>query len=950
MRFALVPMPTVWCPPSLQSVSYVLRLPGLLLLLTLCGLAGFPGAAVGAAENDRDPSQVGEMLADVVLNIRHHPADKTDWQTIARDLVRLKAGDRFTPAKLDASLAALAACKRFEDIHADGGNTDAGLVLTFTLTPFRRIKAIRIENAYPLFERDILNRLGIYTGGPFPIGAMEKQAAVVEALYREEGFIAPRAEAAARIDPADGRYRLTLTIHKGTWYSLGDLSFQGNSAFSDSRLKAHMRVWRATLRLGSAARFIEKNLTADIQNLTAIYRAEGYADCRITPVIKRDAARKAVDVSLAISEGPRYRVDFNGNQVFWNLTLKKDLVLFQEGNCASRGVRKTVRNIRKRYHQAGYGEVSVKSEKTAETRDGQPAVHLVFNILEGPRTVVSTIAVNGNQALDAEAIREQMDTRVKKPFVAEILKNDLSAVTELYYRKGFGEVQVSSALAFSPDRRAVEVTLNIKEGPDQRVGAVEITGIDAVPIEQAYAAIALKPEEPFRRYMLKSDENTLAALISEKGFPYVTVAGSASADPDQTRLKLRYEVTQGPAVTIGRIFYAGNLRTRRKLLNREVGLQPGAPFCLKQITTAQRNLRNIDAFSSVQFTTVGLREKCEQVVFFADLEEKKPYFFELGSGFKSDTGFFAGTRLGDSNLFGMNRKATVSGQINQTGHRAELELQDPNLWATRTTATLSLFTERLEKFNQNFETRTYGTSLGFTRKWLKNWTSGVSTRLERRDQIATGDGEITDIAVELGRRTVLVTTPSLQYDTRDSFIRPKKGFFANFAVDVSKGVEKVEDDFLKYRLEGRGFWSPLSHLTLAWIARLGYLDPYGGSGDVPEDQLFYLGGIGDVRGFEENLLRFDANGDAVGGRSSLSGSLEARIDLGYNFDLTLFYDIGRLSDTSGAVGGDDWRDTIGAGLRYITPVGPIGILYGQKLDRHSDESAGQFYFSIGYTF
>jgi outer membrane protein insertion porin family len=172
----------------------------------------------------------------------------------------------------------------------------------------------------------------------------------------------------------------------------------------------------------------------------------------------------------------------------------------------------------------------------------------------------------------------------------------------------------------------------------------------------------------------------------------------------------------------------------------------------------------------------------------------------------------------------------------------------------------------------------------------------------------------------------------------------------NLAVDISKGVENPEDDFLKYRGEGRAFWSPLTRLTLAGTTRLGYITPYGDSRDVPQDQLFFLGGISDVRGFEENLLRFDANGDAVGGRNSLSGSLEARIDLGLDFELTLFYDIGRLNDSVGAVGDYDWRDSLGAGLRYITPIGPIGILYGHKLDRRSGESAGQFHFAIGYSF
>jgi len=934
-------------PPCLIGSTGRRRRAGPLAVLVLCCLAVFSAAGATGAET---PDEGGAALAAVVLDIRSHPGDKTDWQALGRSLVRLKAGDRLTAASLDAALAALAACKRFEYINADSVDTQAGPVLTFTLTPFRRIKAIHIQNAAPLFARDIRNRLSIHTGGPLPEGSLAAQAAAVEALYREEGFAAPRVEALTRLDPADGHYRIRLIIDPGVWYRLGELSFEGNRALAAGRLKLHMGVWRANLLIGSAARFIEKTLTADIQRLTARYRAQGFADCRITPIVTRDPIRAVVDVRLSVYEGPRYRVDFDGNQAFRDWTLRKDLVLFQEGNHANRGVRKTIRNIRLRYHQAGYGDVGVKAEQTTATREGQPAVHLVFHIIEGPRTVVDAITLSGNRALDADAIRRQMGTRPKKPFVPETLETDIAAATELFRRRGFGDVTVSPQLAFSPDRHSVAITLEVVEGPQQRVSAVEITGIDALPLAQAYAAIALQPGEPFRHYMLKSDENTLAALISEKGFPHVTVAGSATPDPDPTDLKLRFAIDQGPAVVNGRISYAGNLRTRQSILDREVGLQTGAPFSLKQATTAQRNLRNLDVFNTVQFTTVGLPEKWEQIEFFADLEEKKPYFFELQSGFQSDTGFFVDTRLGDRNLFGLNRRITLGGQVNQTGYRAELELQDPNLWSTGTTASLSLFSERIEEFNKNFETRAYGAVLGFNRKWHENWRGGFSTRLERREQIATGDGEITDTAVELGRRTIIVTTPSLQYDTRDSFIRPTKGLFANFGVDVSKGVENPEDDFLKYRLEGRGFWSPLTRLTLAGATRLGHIAPYGGSRDVPEDQLFYLGGIGDVRGYEENLLRFDANGDAVGGRDALSGSLEARIDLGLDFELTLFYDIGRLNDSDGAVGENGWRDSLGAGLRYITPIGPLGILYGHKRDQRSGESAGQFHFSIGYTF
>ena len=94
----------------------------------------------------------------------------------------------------------------------------------------------------------------------------------------------------------------------------------------------------------------------------------------------------------------------------------------------------------------------------------------------------------------------------------------------------------------------------------------------------------------------------------------------------------------------------------------------------------------------------------------------------------------------------------------------------------------------------------------------------------------------------------------------------------------------------------------------------------------------------------------DANGDAVGGQEALYGSIEARIGLGSNWEVPIFFDVGWLGGIQDPTVEEEGRMTAGTGLRYITPIGPIGILYGYNLDRKSDEDRGQFYFSLGYTF
>ena len=158
------------------------------------------------------------------------------------------------------------------------------------------------------------------------------------------------------------------------------------------------------------------------------------------------------------------------------------------------------------------------------------------------------------------------------------------------------------------------------------------------------------------------------------------------------------------------------------------------------------------------------------------------------------------------------------------------------------------------------------------------------------------------------------------------------------------------DDFVKYRLDSRFFASPYPGLTLACLGRAGYIQPYVANRAVPEDQLFFLGGQADARGFGENLLRVDEDGEPLGGRTMVSGGLEARIYLVFNFELALFYDLGSLQDSFPELFSQGFRSSAGIGLRYLTPVGPLGILYALNLDPRAGESAGNLIFSLGYTF
>ncbi|MBA3036908.1 MAG: outer membrane protein assembly factor BamA [Desulfobacterium sp.] len=876
---------------------------------------------------------------------------------MAYNLIVLKKGERFSPALLDESIRLLQQSGKSKEINVDSKEEDGNIILFFHLTPYRWIKDIRISGRYPVFEREVLAAMTIYPGNAFVQEALKKQEAGLVKLYKNEGYIEPHVSIVADEDPADGNYIIKVKIDKGPFYSLKTLDFTGNNNFSTTRLKWNMKIWRDAFFPASSGRFIEADFKKDIDELTKFYRINGFADVEIQPVIKKDSKSHTVSISLLINEGPCYHIIFLGNKAFWDSTLKKDLILLRDGNRNGLGLKRSIRKIKELYQSSGYLSTKIKAEEQAQS--GKEDIRKIRIVIEeNPKTIVDSVEIEGNVSYPESRIRKQMLTETdsipkRGIFVPAIFEEDISAIQEFYISEGFMSPEVKQELEWNRDRSRVKIRIRIKEGVRTMVSSVKISGSKVLTSDDAFKVIALKEKQPFQKYMIRKDENALSRLISNKGYPYVKVKGEIEFASDRKQAKITYTITDGIYVSMGEVYLKGNLRTKDQAIEKEMEIRPGEPFSLEKMLLSQRNIRNLDIFKEVGFKTLGLKAENDRINLMVDVEEQKPYFIELGFGYDSSKEFYARTGIGDHNLFGLNKYGWISGEISQAGYKSEIGISEPRFLDTYTSASIKIYAEQVEEFNENFGYKALGTSLSLSPKAIKNFTPGLNFSLERRDQYRLDSSLPFGTVIseeEYQKRSILVITPSLTYNTRDSFIRPKTGVFSSLHIDISKGLENSFDDFIKYRYDLRYYYTPAHPLTLAFLGRAGYIKAYGNMGQVPQDQLFFLGGTFNVRGFEENLLRFDSDGNAVGGRSAISGSMEARIDLGANIEMTAFYDMGSVSKTFVEAGSDKFRSSAGLGLRYITPIGPIGILYGHKLDREKGESAGQIHFSVGYTF
>ncbi|KPA16412.1 outer membrane protein assembly complex, YaeT protein [Candidatus Magnetomorum sp. HK-1] len=894
---------------------------------------------------------------DIQINLRNAPVNPAPILIRAQEHMQLKKGEPFSQKKLDETLHALKQTKTFRDITVERVYHPDGIILIFQMTACNVVKDILINGAFPLFERDVLNVMTVSAGHIWIQEQAEKQESRIRHLFKREGFVQTDVRVFAEKDPKDGYYIVHVAIKAGECDRLNYLDLYGNTFTSTLRLKGKMTSYKVSFLPGNAGCFKEKTMQSDIQSLFLWYRQNGFADVDIRADIIRN--KHSVDVKLNIDEGAQYKVHFKGNNFFSYRSLQKDLTFFSKGNRNDSALRRSLRIITKRYRQAGFLNAKVWVSDWMKINKKQKVQHLWFIIDEGQRSILEKIHITGNQNLSVKRIKKQMQTPFpgkffSVPYQPSTVKEDIPVIKKLYNQQGFLEVDLRQTTDWNSDKTKVSIHIDINEGPRTIIRSISFSG-DLFEIDQ-YKQFGWKTKinSPFNQDFIELDRQMIEAKISDQGFPYVQVREKIHLSKDLKHADITFYINKGQKVRIGQLFFHGNFKTRRSVLKEALAAKSGEDFSLSKTLKAQRNLRDMKIFNSVKLTPLGLKDKKEIIHLFVEVEEKKPLFLEMGGGFKTEKGAFGHIKLGDKNLFGKNKNAWMRFEHSEVGYHGEFNIHDPNLLGEKIDTGFGYYIERLKEFNKVYGTQIYGWSLNLNRKWSQTIRMDMNFRYERRRQflrdILPDDDENELTADELKPRSILVASPAIIYDIRDSFICPKKGIYASYTMDISNGIANSLDDFIKYHLELRAYYTLNNRLTMACTGRYQTIHEYGSLGKIPDDQLFYLGGSADIRGFKENMYLFNENKTPVGGRTALSGSIEARYSLGFNLEGFAFFDIGNLSDISENIDMNSLRSSTGFGIRYHTPIGPLGLMYGIKNKALENEDRGRLHFAVGYTF
>jgi outer membrane protein insertion porin family len=589
---------------------------------------------------------------------------------------------------------------------------------------------------------------------------------------------------------------------------------------------------------------------------------------------------------------------------------------------------------------------------------------VIFRVERGVRYHYSSIRFEGLQAMPegqaesyfrgVEFLIRQKSTRIYSPTA---LNSSIGHLEDAIRLLGYADVWIEVATLDRNDTTgAVNLTLVVHEGPIHRVRAA----IEQVRPEETGKPIEVRPNfpfAPFSEYWVEDWHQEMRRRQYREGYAdaRVTVgevrrvAEGPEDDPDRVFVDLAAVTEPGSKLLLGEVRFTGQRKTREGFLSSRSRLRTGELLNPLRVQEARYRLTRTGLFNSVRFryeeSELETDPPSRDVEF--QLQEAKSTQVSLLAGYGSYELLRGGIEWEQRNLFGVGHNSRLRLVQAVRATRAEYDYSVPGLFNTPADGFLGLYAKQRDE--PEFRRRDVGGSIGVERP-VAFLRSRVGIRYTYEYLDARGTGAID----EFGTLAVRAASVAVHFvhDRRDNSLSPERGhhlFARGEVASESLGGEanyQLVEAGGSYHLPfpgGRYVHLGVSH---------GIVRPQGDrSLNLPFNKRFFPGGENSIRGYRiTQASPRDELGNLVGAESYWMTNVELEQALTAAWSVVLFNDtVGLAADI------DDYPSTeiltsIGLGIRWKTPVGPVRFEYGHNLNPRSKDPSGTFLFSIGFPF
>ena len=774
-----------------------------------------------------------------------------------------------------------------------------------------------------------------------------------------------------------GKYARSLILLVTLFYCTLSFGF----VISDIRVEGLQRVSAGTV-FGAVPYSVGDNVGAEeIRTIArSLFQTETFDDVQI--------GRDGNVLVIVVKERPTIdSIEFDGNKAIKTEALIEGL----QGSGLSEGqifkkvtLDQIASDLERQYVSQGRYDANI--ETTIENLP-RNRVAIKVDVFEGNVSGIRHINIVGNTVFDDETLIELLELKLPgwlsfytkdDQYSREKLQSDIEVLESHYLDRGYLNFRVDSTqVSIAPNMEDVYITVNVIEGDQFTISAVEVAGeLRDIPEENIRAMLLTREGQTFSRQYMTFSEERIETALGNAGYTFASATGEPAANDDGETVTVKYFIDAGKRAYVRRLSFQGNTVTQDHVLRREMRQMEGGWASTAMIEGSKIRLQRLGFFKDVSVETPAVPGTDDQIDVNYTVEEQPSGSISATLGYAQRMGLILGLGYQESNVFGTGNSINIG--VNRSDYQQALNVSffDPYYTVDGVSRGYAMFFRKSDYEERNiasFSTDSYGVNVSFGYPISEISRIGLTVGIERTE-IKEGvipAQEISEFLEKEGNEFDLVSlTASYSMSALNRGLLPTAGRSQSVSFEMT--VPGSELEYYRLNYTGQVFYPLFNPFVLRLRANLGYGEAYGGTENFPFYKHFFGGGMGSVRGYESNSLgprstpspqdQFN-DPDPIGGNVLVELTAEVLFPLPFIEDQSqmksvLFVDAGNVFNTNCPdvsvycldLDKGELRYSAGIAVTWITGFAPISFALAFPLnDKQGDESES-FQFELGKTF
>jgi outer membrane protein insertion porin family len=746
-----------------------------------------------------------------------------------------------------------------------------------------------------------------------------------------------------------------------------EVRFSGPKTTNESIVLANMRT-----KVGEP--FTQANSDDDVR---ALYATGYFSNVRILQERLTDGLKVIV---VVMGKSKLKEVLFEGNKKFNASRLTKE-AKYKEGEAtkplkpgdilSEKQVADAANSLVEFYQKSGFHEVKVSFEITPDELTGLSIVKFIVD--EGGRVKIARVDFQGNKTFPAKTLRKKIETRnhnwiswiTKKGFYkGTVIEEDKDRLADFYRSEGYIDAEVKEVKRDYPTKDTMVVTFFMFEGNQYKVGKFEVEGYQLFSRAEIDKKLTMKEGGLFTPGGLQKDIKAIQDLYGVRGYIDTMVKPTRVPNVQMGTIDVKLEIREGDLSYIDLIKVKGNIKTKDKVIRRELAVAPGETFNSVKIEASKKRLENLGYFSKVH-TQAEDTDVPNRKNLLISVEEQRTGSISFGAGFSSVDSILGFVEVQQGNFdiakppyfTGAGQKARVRAQFGARRQDYIISFTEPWFMNKRLSLGGDIFYNEATYLSASYNERRYGFDIPASTGLGEFNRIGLTYKLEQIELYDMSSGLSQVILDEKGTRSKSSMMLTLSRDTRDDFMLPGKGYKVDLWSELAGGpVFGGQTSIYKLGMNGQIYFTMpwWEKNILSFSGSTAVVDQWDDANRVPLFDRFFMGGPSTVRGFKFRSIGpkdGGPDGEPLGGKTMAYLQSEYSIPVIERVRFATFMDLGQAWSSAYSFSGASPSVGAGIGLRLNLPIGSINLDYGWPINAsQAEDRGGQFTFGGGTKF